>query len=255
MSGAKRLEGKVAIVTASTDGIGLAIVRKLAQDGAKVMLSSRKQQNVDAAVNQLKSENLNVSGVVCHVGKEDHRTKLIEETVKQYGGIDILVSNAAVNPTFGPVLDTPEQAWDKIFDINVKATFLLVKAIVPHIEKRGGGAIVLVSSIGGYNPSQFLAAYGTSKTAMFGMTRGLMQECADLNIRLNCIAPGLIQTRFSEALWKDPSAREMALSTIPMRRLGQPSECAGAVSFLCSDEASFITGETIVIAGGVFSRL
>nr|XP_033781580.1 dehydrogenase/reductase SDR family member 4-like 2 isoform X4 [Geotrypetes seraphini] len=146
------LADKVALVTASTDGIGLAIARRLAQDGAKVMLSSRKQENVDKTVAQLRAENLNVKGTVCHVGKEKDREGLVVKAVEEYGGIDILVSNAAVNPFFGNILDSTEEVWDKILDVNVKATFLLVKKVVPHMEKRGGGSIIIVSSLAAYLP-------------------------------------------------------------------------------------------------------
>ncbi|XP_070565043.1 dehydrogenase/reductase SDR family member 4-like isoform X2 [Ptychodera flava] len=229
MSSGKRFPGKVVIVTASTDGIGLAIAKRLAEDGAHVMISSRTQKNVDAAVDQLRSEGLSVSGIVCHVAKEEHRRKLIEET--------------------------SESVWDKIFEVNVKATFLLVKEIAPYIEKRGGGSIVLVSSIGGFVFGGLLGAYGTSKTAMFGLTKALVPQCAGMNIRINCIAPGLIRTRFSEALWKDPDVLADTLKSVPMNRIGEPSECAGVVSFLCSEDASYVTGETIVIAGGQSSRL
>ncbi|XP_070565042.1 dehydrogenase/reductase SDR family member 4-like isoform X1 [Ptychodera flava] len=255
MSSGKRFPGKVVIVTASTDGIGLAIAKRLAEDGAHVMISSRTQKNVDAAVDQLRSEGLSVSGIVCHVAKEEHRRKLIEETLNRYGGIDILVSNAAANPAFEAVLSTSESVWDKIFEVNVKATFLLVKEIAPYIEKRGGGSIVLVSSIGGFVFGGLLGAYGTSKTAMFGLTKALVPQCAGMNIRINCIAPGLIRTRFSEALWKDPDVLADTLKSVPMNRIGEPSECAGVVSFLCSEDASYVTGETIVIAGGQSSRL
>jgi len=148
----RSLDGRVAIVTASTDGIGFSIAERLAQDGAKVVISSRKQKNVDSAVKQLEQKGLLVTGMVCHVAKEEDREKLIEETVNKFGGIDILISNAAVNPVFGPVLSCPEDAWDKIFDINVKAAFLLAKSTVPHMEKRGKGSIIFVSSIAGFQP-------------------------------------------------------------------------------------------------------
>ncbi|XP_070565000.1 dehydrogenase/reductase SDR family member 4-like [Ptychodera flava] len=257
MSTGKRFQGKVAIVTASTEGIGLAIAKRLAQDGAHVMISSRKQKKVDAAVDQLRSEGLSVSGIVCHVAKEEHRRTLIKETLNKYGGIDILVSNAATNTHYGPLLSISESGWDKVFEVNLKATFLLVKEIAPYIEKRGGGSIVLVSSIAGFNFDilQFIGAYGTSKTAMIGLTKALVPQCAQMNIRINCIAPGLIKTKMNAGLWKNPDTYEERIKGIPMNRFGQPSECAGVVSFLCSEDASYITGETIVIAGGLSSRL
>ncbi|CAH1780413.1 unnamed protein product [Owenia fusiformis] len=249
------LSGKVAVITAGSTGIGFAIARRLAQDGAHVVISSRNQKHVDDAVKALKEEGLRASGIVCHVGKAEDRLKLINETVRTLGGLDILVSNAAVNPTFGPVLQTTETVWDKIFDVNLKGTFFLIKEAAPHIENRGGGSVILVSSQGGYIPSEFLAAYSVSKTAMLGLTKALVPQLSQMNIRVNAIAPGVIKTNFSGALWKDPSVSDEIAARIPMKRLGVPDECAGAVSFLVSSDASYITGETIVMNGGSQSRL
>ncbi|KAJ8307915.1 hypothetical protein KUTeg_014533 [Tegillarca granosa] len=207
--------------------IGLAIARKLAQDGAKVVVSSRKQVNVEKAVQNLKSENLEVTGVVCHVGKSQDRTNLIQTALTEYGGVDILVSNAAQNPFFGNILDV----------------------------KRGGGSIVIVSSIGGYNPSNVIGPYSVSKTALLGLTKALVHQLSPLNIRVNGIAPGLIKTRFSEAIWRTDEAKKLSESMIPIRRIGEPQECAGIVAFLVSDEASYINGENIIVAGGIPARL
>ncbi|XP_050398512.1 dehydrogenase/reductase SDR family member 4 [Patella vulgata] len=252
---ARKLLGKVAIVTASTDGIGFAIARRLGQDGAKVMISSRKQEHVDHAVQTLKKEHLEVEGVVCHVGKTSDRTNLVEKTVERFGGIDILVSNAAVNPYFGPMMNIKEDSWDKIFDINVKATFLLCQETVPHIIKRGSGSIILVSSIAGYVPLSLLGPYGVSKTALFGLAKAMVPELAQSKIRVNVLAPGIIKTKFSEALWKNDGAYKMALQQIPLGRMAEPEECAGTVSFLASDDSSYITGETILVTGGMTARL
>lgn len=251
----RRLEGKVAIVTASTLGIGFAIAERLGHEGAHVVVSSRKQKQVDSAVENLKKQGLSVLGLACHVGIKEDRTRLIVETVKKFGGIDILVSNAAVNPLFGPTFEATEESWDKIFDINIKSAFLLSKEVVPYLEKRGGGNIVFVSSIGGYNPFPLIALYSVSKTALLGLVKALVPQCASMNIRVNAIAPGIIKTRFSESLWKDPNVEKTASAQIPMQRYGLPEECSGAVAFLVSDDASYITGETIVMAGGTQSRL
>ncbi|XP_038597330.1 dehydrogenase/reductase SDR family member 4-like isoform X2 [Tachyglossus aculeatus] len=204
------LANKVALVTASTDGIGLAVARRLGQDGAHVVLSSRKQKNVDRAVTALQAEGLSVSGTVCHVGKAEDRERLVATALERYGGIDILVSNAAVNPFFGSLLDASEEVWDKILDINVKATALLVKAVVPEMEKRGGGSVVIVSSIAAFAPFPF---------------------------------------------WKDQAAKASILEAMKISRLGEPEDCAGIVSFLCSPDANYITGETVVVGGGTPSRL
>ncbi|XP_044087663.1 dehydrogenase/reductase SDR family member 4 isoform X2 [Neovison vison] len=204
------LANKVALVTASTDGIGFAIARRLAQDGAHVVVSSRKQQNVDRAVATLQGEGLSVTGTVCHVGKAEDRERLVAMAVSLHGGIDILVSNAAVNPFFGNLMDVTEEVWDKILDINVKATALMTKAVVPEMEKRGGGSVVIVASVGAYFPFP---------------------------------------------LWKDKEREESIKEIMQIRRIGKPDECAGIVSFLCSEDASYITGETVVVGGGTPSRL
>lgn len=163
-------------------------------------MSSRKQNNVDEAVKQLKAQGINVAGVVCHVAKEKDRKMLFDEAVKSFGGINILVSNAAVNPEVGSVLDASEQAWDKIFDINVKCSYLLAKEVKPFIIEQGGGSIVFISSIAGFQPFSLLGAYSVSKTALFGLCKAASNELAGDNIRVNCIAPGVIETKFSSAV-------------------------------------------------------
>lgn len=219
------------------------------------MISSRKLPNVEKAVDSLKAKNLDVAGVKCHVGSADDRKAMLQTAVDKYGGIDILVSNAAVNPEVGPVLETSEAAWDKIFDINVKCSYLLAKEALPFIRKRGGGSILFVSSIGGYQPMSLLGAYCVSKTALFGLTKAAAADLATENIRVNCLAPGVIETKFSEAIHSSDTAREAALSGIPMRRLGQSEEMGAVAAFLVSDDASYITGETVAAAGGMLSRL
>ncbi|XP_046396518.1 dehydrogenase/reductase SDR family member 4 [Ischnura elegans] len=250
-----RLKGKVAVVTASTDGIGFAIAKRLADEGASVVVSSRKEKNVQEAVKKLSQEGLSVDGVVCHVSKAEDRARLFNKAVDKFGGIDILVSNAAVNPTTGPVLEIDESSWDKIFDVNVKAAYLLSKEALPFIRKRGGGSIIYVSSIAGFQPFNLLGAYSVSKTALFGLTKAASQDLAPENIRVNCIAPGVVKTKFSSALHESEDAREIALRNIPMNRLAMPHEMGGVAAFLCSDDASYITGETIVVSGGMPSRL
>ncbi|XP_011786202.1 PREDICTED: dehydrogenase/reductase SDR family member 4 isoform X2 [Colobus angolensis palliatus] len=215
------LANKVALVTASTDGIGFAIARRLAQDGAHVVVSSRKQQNVDQAVATLQGEGLSVTGTVCHVGKAEDRERLVATTL----------------------------------DINVKAPALMTKAVVPEMEKRGGGSVVIVASIAAFSPFPGLSPYNVSKTALLGLTKTLAVELAPRNIRVNCLAPGLIKTSFSRMLWMDKEKEERMKETLQIRRLGEPEDCAGIVSFLCSEDASYITGETVVVGGGTPSRL
>lgn len=249
------LANKVALVTASTDGIGLAIARRLAEDGAHVVISSRKQQNVDRAVATLQGEGLSVTGVVCHVGKAEDREKLVNTALKLHQGIDILVSNAAVNPFFGNLMDVTEEVWNKVLSINVTASAMMIKAVVPAMEKRGGGSVVIVSSVAGFVLFPSLGPYNVSKTALLGLTKNFAAELAPKNIRVNCLAPGLIKTHFSSVLWKEKAREEMIKETMQIRRLGKPEDCVGIVSFLCSEDASYINGETVVVGGGTPSRL
>ncbi|XP_045381170.1 dehydrogenase/reductase SDR family member 2, mitochondrial-like isoform X4 [Lemur catta] len=235
------LANRVAVVTGSTDGIGLAIARRLAQDGAHVVVSSRKQQNVDRAVAALQGEGLSVTGTVCHVGKAEDRERLVAKAVEHCGSVDFLVCNAGVNPPVGSTLGASEQVWDKILDVNLKAPALLLSQLLPHMENRG--AVILISSIAAYMPHVELGAYNVSKTALLGLTRTLALELAPRDIRVNCLVPGVIETDFSKALWK--SFKE----NLRLQRIGQPEDCAGLVSFLCSPEASYISGENIVVAG------
>ncbi|XP_055337365.1 dehydrogenase/reductase SDR family member 4-like [Paramacrobiotus metropolitanus] len=254
---ASRLAGKVAIVTASTDGIGLAIARRLGLEGAKVMVSSRRKENVEKTVKSLEDEGIKVAGTVCHVAKEQDRHHLVEETVKQFGGIDVFVSNAAVNPAVGAIIDTTEEVWDRIFDTNVKAAFLLTKLVVPEMEKRGkGGSIIYISSVAGYNAFPGIGTYSISKTALLGLSKALSNELASSNIRVNAVAPGIIKTKFSSYLWKEEGpAQKAATKMIPLHRFGEPDEIAGAAAFLASDDSAYMTGETISVAGGLCSRL
>ncbi|XP_020822488.1 dehydrogenase/reductase SDR family member 4-like [Phascolarctos cinereus] len=254
-SNQRLLQDKVALVTASTDGIGFAIARRLASDGAHVIVSSRKQQNVDRAVAALQKEGLSVTGTVCHVAKAEDRKQLVAVAIERHGGIDILVSNAAVNPFFGNLVDATEEIWDKTLDVNVKATALLMNVVVPEMKKRGGGSVVIVSSIAAYIPSELLGPYNVSKTALLALTRNFANELGPMGIRVNCLAPGLIKTNFSSMFWENKVNETQIKNILKISRLGEPHECAGIVSFLCSPDASYISGETIVVAGGARSRL
>jgi len=226
-----------------------------------VVICSRNQKNIDEALKQLHSNGVkNAAGIPAHVANAKDRQALIEFTVKTYGKIDILVNNAGINPAFGDILEVSEAIWDKLFEVNVKAGFLLSKEVVPFMQKQGGGNIIFNASFGGYRPPTGIAAYGVTKTAVLGLTKALAVSLASKHIRVNCIAPGIIKTKMSKALWDNGSgpAGEDALSEImdaPLKRLGMPEECAGAVAFLVSEDASYITGETIVIAGGIHARL
>lgn len=253
----RSLQGRVAVITASTDGIGFAMAQRLAADGAHVVISSRNQKNVDAALEKLKNEGLSASGMVCHAGVKEDRHRLIESTAAEFGGFDILISNAAVNPDSGRLLKCTEQVWDKIFDVNVKASFFLAKEAIPHMEKRGKGSIIFISSIGGYLPNfavDFTGAYALSKTALLGVTKLLSMELGTRGIRVNSICPGLIETRFGDVITNDKRTPTLMYHNCPMRRNGKPEEMAGLAAFLASDDASYITGSNIVAAGGMQSN-
>ncbi|XP_045381160.1 dehydrogenase/reductase SDR family member 2, mitochondrial-like isoform X3 [Lemur catta] len=241
------LANRVAVVTGSTDGIGLAIARRLAQDGAHVVVSSRKQQNVDRAVAALQGEGLSVTGTVCHVGKAEDRERLVAKAVEHCGSVDFLVCNAGVNPPVGSTLGASEQVWDKILDVNLKAPALLLSQLLPHMENRG--AVILISSIAAYMPHVELGAYNVSKTALLGLTRTLALELAPRDIRVNCLVPGVIETDFSKVIHKNKALWKSFKENLRLQRIGQPEDCAGLVSFLCSPEASYISGENIVVAG------
>ncbi|KAK2514193.1 dehydrogenase/reductase SDR family member 4 [Columba livia] len=249
------LAGKVALVTAATAGIGLAVSRALGVAGASVVLSSRRAPHVEAAVGQLRGEGLEVSGVVCHVGQPHSREVLVQKALDTYGGIDILVSNAAVNPALGPTLDADESVWEKLFQVNVTAAAMLVRLVVPHMERRGGGAIVLVSSVAAYSPFPALGPYSVSKAALLGLVKVLANELRPRGIRVNGVAPGLVRTHFSAALWEDEPTLQRVMAAMGIDRLGTPEDVAKVVTFLCSPDAAYVVGETLVVAGGAPSHL
>lgn len=258
--GPKKLADRVAIVTGSTDGIGLAIAKRMAEDGAKVVVSSRKQANVERAVADLQATFPNqVVGITCHVGNEDDQKKLIDFTLDKFGSIDMLVSNVAVNPYFGSFMDMQESQWEKIFEVNVKAPFMLTQKVVPHMLKndRPGdrGSIVYISSIAAYSGMASIGAYSISKTALLGLCKNMSMELGPERIRVNLVAPGVIKTKFSQLLWNEDKEDDYFTSLTHLKRLGESDEISGIVSFLCGPDASYITGENIVVAGGYHCNL
>jgi len=242
----------VAVVTASTQGIGLAIAERLGLEGAAVVISSRKQKNVDDAVKGLKAKGITAVGAVCHVSDAQQRKSLIDTAVKNFGHIDILVSNAAANPTVDGILEMKEAVLDKLWDINVKASILLLQDAAPHL--RQGSSVIIISSIAGYNPEKGLTMYGVTKTALLGLTKALAGEMGP-NTRVNCIAPGFVPTRFASFLTTNEAIRKELIDRSTLKRLGSVEDMAAVAAFLASDDASFITAETIVVAGGTQSRL
>ncbi|KAK6917810.1 hypothetical protein RJ641_018561 [Dillenia turbinata] len=249
---ARRFEGKVAIVTASTQGIGFGIAERLGLEGAAVVISSRKQKNVDEAVAKLKAKGIEVFGVVCHVSNEQQRKNLIEKTIEKYSKIDVVVSNAAVNPTTDNILETKESVLDKLWEINVKTAILLLQDAAPHL--RNGSSVIFISSVGAFQPAASMGMYGVTKTALLGLTKALAAEMAP-NIRVNCVAPGFVPTHFADFITNNEVVRKTIEERTLLNRLGTIGDMAAATAFLASDDASYITGETLVVAGGMPSRL
>ncbi|XP_041028399.1 tropinone reductase-like 3 [Juglans microcarpa x Juglans regia] len=248
---AKRFDGKVAIVTASTQGIGFGIAERLGLEGGSVVVSSRKQKNVDEAVEKLKAQGIDAFGVVCHVSNAQQRKNLIDKTVQKYGKIDVVVSNAAANPSVDTILQTQESVLDKLWDINVKSSILVLKDAAPHMQK--GSSVVIISSITAFQPPTSMAMYGVTKTALLGLTKALAAEMAP-DTRVNCIAPGFVPTYFAASLLENEVRKEIEAKTL-LNRLGTTQDMAAAAAFLLSDDAAYITGETLVVGGGMPSRL
>jgi NAD(P)-dependent dehydrogenase (short-subunit alcohol dehydrogenase family) len=245
------LTGKVAVVTGSSRGIGRASAELLARMGAKVVVSSRKADACQDVADGIRNDGGDAHVIACNISRRDEVEALINGTVSHYGKIDILVCNAAVNPYYGPLLDITDEAFDKIMGANVKSNIWLCGLAMPKMAERGGGSVVIISSIGGLRGSTVIGAYGISKAADFSLCRSLAGEWGPKNVRVNCIAPGLVKTDFARALWEDEALLARRTATTPLRRIGEPHEIAGAVVYLASDASTFMTGQTIVIDGGV----
>jgi dehydrogenase/reductase SDR family member 4 len=245
-----RLDNKVALVTGASRGIGEAIAKAFADAGAKVVLSSRKQADLENVAEKIKASGGDAYVVAAHAGKTDDLKMLVQKSVEHYGRIDILVNNAGTNPVFGPIINIDEKAWDKIFEINIRGFFFLCKEVSAVMSDKGGGTIVNMASVAGIKPGMGLGAYSVSKAGVIMLTRVLAQEWTGMNIRVNAIAPGVIKTKFAEALYSSPELVEEILRGVSIKRLGEPDDIVGAALFLASDASAYITGETIVIDGG-----
>jgi NAD(P)-dependent dehydrogenase (short-subunit alcohol dehydrogenase family) len=245
------LSGRTAIVTGSTRGIGLSIAEALAHSGARVVISSRKADKCEQVAAKIKSEGFEATSIPCHIGKRDDVEHLVAETITRYGQIDVLVCNAAVNPYYGPMSGLSDEAFSKVIDSNLRSNLWLCNLVLPRMAERGSGSVIIVSSIGGLRGSLNLGIYAISKAADFQLARNLAVEWGPKNIRVNCIAPGLVRTGFARALWENPETLSRAESATPLRRIGEPDDIAGAAVFLASDASSWMTGQIVVIDGGV----
>jgi NAD(P)-dependent dehydrogenase (short-subunit alcohol dehydrogenase family) len=244
------LRGKVAVVTGSSRGIGRAIAERFAEHGAKVVVTSRKLDACEEVVKAIKGAGGEAFAHACNIGHKEELQALVHAAIQKWGGIDVLVCNAAVNPYFGPSIDMPDDAYDKVMNSNVRSNFWLCNMVLPQMATRGGGSIIVISSIAGLVGSPSLAVYGLSKAADMALVRNLCVEWGPKNIRANCIAPGLVRTDFARALWENPDTYAHTVKTYPLRRIGEPDEIAGAAVFLAGPSGSFMTGQTLVIDGG-----
>jgi NAD(P)-dependent dehydrogenase (short-subunit alcohol dehydrogenase family) len=246
------LGGKVAVISGASRGIGEAIARAYVKAGAKVVIGSRKKENIDpvaAAINQEYPGS--AVAVVAHAGRRDSSRSLVGSAVEHFGRLDIAVNNAATNPHFGPLLTAEESHWDKILEVNVKGTFWLCQAAAKQMSIQGeGGKIINIASVAGLSPGIMMGVYSVSKAAVIMMTKALAVELGPEKIQVNAIAPGFVKTRFSQALWNNPSIYETIVQRTPAGRMGEPDELTGIAVYLASRESAFTTGAVFPVDGG-----
>ena len=249
------MTGKTAVITGSTKGIGKAIAQRMAEHGANIVVSSRKEdmcQEVAADINaNWVQGDAKAIPMACNIQHKDQLQSLVDRALAEFGQIDVLVCNAAVNPYLGPSKDIPDEIFNRIMESNIRSNFWLSHMVLPGMVERNDGAIIIVSSIGGLRGSIGLAAYGISKAADMQIARHLAVEYGPHNIRVNAIAPGLIKTDMARALWEDDERRANREATTPLRRLGEPDDIAGAAVLLASQAGAFLTGQTIIVDGGI----
>ena len=246
------LQGKTIVITGASRGIGEAIARQCIETGAKVVLASRKQADLDRVASSLPADR--AIAVSCHTGKPDDVEALFARAVEKFGRVDGIVNNAATNPYFGPLIDTPDSAIDKTIEVNIKGYLYVARAFVKHTRTReGGGSIVNIASIAGTRAAPMQGIYGATKAAVISMTQTLAFELGASKVRVNAIAPGLVETKFAAAIVQNPMLRDHVVNRTPLARHAQPSEIAGGAVYLLSDAASFTTGAVLVIDGGLTS--
>jgi len=245
------LTGKTALITGSSRGIGRAIAAAMAGQGAKVVISSRKAEACEEAAAAIRAAGGQALAIPCHVGDKAQLETLVEKTRAAFGEIDILVNNVGANPLLGPLQELSDEAFDRVMTSNVRSALWLSKLVLPAMAARRGGSVIFLSSIAALRASAGINAYGAAKAALMQLARGLAAEWGPHNVRVNCIAPGLIKTDFARALWEDEARAEARIAETPLGRLGEPEDVGGIAVLLASAEGSFITGQTIVVDGGV----
>lgn len=250
MSSLFDLKGRTALITGSSRGIGRSIAERMAEVGARVVVSSRKLDACEEVVSAIRKAGGEAIAIACNISNKSELQTLVDRSREAFGKIDILVCNAAVNPHFGPTQEIPDSAFQKVIDCNIRSNHWLCQMVVPEMAERGDGAVLIVSSIGGLKGSAALGTYGLSKAADMALARNLAVEWGPRNVRVNCIAPGLVRTDFARALWENPQIYQQTVERYPLRRIGEPDEIAGTAIFLASRAGSFITGQTIVVDGG-----
>ena len=243
------LQGKVALITGSTRGIGKSIAQELGRAGARIAVSSRKSDACEAVRKELEAEGLQVLAQPCNVSRKEELRALVDATRAKWGGVDIVVANAATNPYYGPLTGIPDEAFDKIMANNVKSVLWLAALTLPQMKP--GSSFIVVGSIGGLLANTVIGAYGISKAADHHLVRNLAAEWGPKGVRVNAIAPGLVKTEFARALWEDDKRRAERIEATPLRRLGEPRDIGGIAVFLASDAGAFVTGQCIVADGGV----
>lgn len=243
------LKGNVALITGASRGIGQSIALEFARAGADVAVASRKLPDLEKVAEEIRKTGRKCLPVAAHIGRTEEINNLVGKVKGEFGRIDILVNNAATNPTMASAMDVDERAWDSIMNLNLKGLFFLSQAVARLMKEKGGGKIVNISSIAGISPD-LLPVYSISKAAVIMATKVMAQQWAQYKIRVNAIAPGLTKTRFSEALWSNPDILKMAMSKTPLARVADPEEMAGAAIYLASDASSYVTGQVIAIDGG-----
>ena len=247
------LEGKNAIVTGATRGIGLAIARGFAAAGATVTICSRKPEGVEAALGELAGYKDRVQGLVAHVGKSEDLEKLVAAAEDRFGPLRVLVNNAGTNPFYGPIVDSEDRAWDKTMEVNLKGPYILSRIAAGRMKEAGGGSIVNISSTAALRAAPMQGIYSVSKAGLVMLTQVMARECGRDSIRVNCICPGVIRTRLSEALWKDAEAEKRFVAAKALGRIGEVDEVAGAAIYFASDASSFTTGAVLKIDGGLMA--